>query len=358
MLKSRTPKLDETLCAKHPELVKEHQDILNRASKCRSQEECAKINNEIRSLRSRMIEAGFTKASLASYRKYDPKSTFTPSAAVPEEEAEFYTEPAETADVKEQEVVSHEEKVALRFGRLWEKGGHRRVYFDEKVVAEAVGFEIRSVRGSKRYFLEEDEYTNSAMAKIFQAFDGTYYDLTKKAFVSASSKNDLLDLFKVIFAREVEAMTAQEEGAKEEPEAKGTLIKEDRYYDPARHIEAHEVRAIFRKLCPHGKDSERLSIMDIPPAGYNYAIYKTYLGNDPNCPTPYLARLRREPMLASSRIVRTGKDLRSPNAIVFDRDVVEKLIEAWKAEDPAFNSRAEEAARKERAKARREAQKA
>lgn len=269
-----------------------------------------------------------------------------------------HPEPAETVDVKgQEEVVSPEEKVALRFGRLWEKGGHRRVYFDEKAVARAVGFELRSVRGSKRYFLEDDEYTNSAIAKIFQAFDGTYYDLTKKAFVSASSKNDLLDLFKVIFAREVEAMTAQEEGAKEEPEAKGTLIKEDRYYDPARHITAHEVKEIFRKLYPHGKHSARLSIVDVTPGradGEKYTICMTHLGPDPHC-SDVLARLCGEP-LASSRMVWMGKGIASKYAIVFDRDVVEKMIAVWKAHDPVCDSRAEEAARKERARARREAQ--
>ena len=118
-----------------------------------------------------------------------------------------------------EETCPTEEKVALRFGRLWEKGEHRRVYLDEKAVAKAVGFELRSIRGTKRYFLEDDEYTNSAMAKLFQAFDGTYYDLTKKTFVSASSKNALLDLFKAVFDREVEAMIASEKARKEAQKA-------------------------------------------------------------------------------------------------------------------------------------------
>ena len=360
MLRSRNPRLDETLCAEHPELVEEHQDMLDRASKCRSQEECAKINNEIRILRSRMLEIGFIKASLPAYRKYDPQSTFTPSAAVSKEEAEFYTEPAETADdVKEQEeVVFPEEKIALRFGRIWEKGGHRRVYFDEKAVAKAVGFELRSVRGTKRYFLEDDEYTNSAMAKLFQAFDGTYYDLNKKAFVSTSSKNDLLDSFKAVFAREVEVLHAVEQPEVEEENEGVDVSPEDtRYYDPALHINAHEVKALFRELCPHGKDSARLSIVDVTPGhadGEKYVICITHLGPDPHCPD-VLARVCGEP-LASSRMVWTGKEIASKYAIVFDRDAVEGLIKTWKESDPVRDGRAEETARKERAKVRREEQ--
>lgn len=348
MLRSRKPRLDEALCAEHPELLEEHQNILARAQKCRSQEECAKLNNEIRILRSRMLEVGFIKASLPAYRKYDPQSTFTPSAAVCEDEAEFYTEPAEAADaVKEQEDAISLEEVALRFGRIWEKGGHRRVYLDEKAVAKAVGFELRSVRGTKRYFLEDDEYTNSAMAKLFQAFDGTYYDLTKKDFVSSSSKNDLLDGFKAVFQREVG--TAKKMA---EPEA-----TEARYYDPARHIRACEAKALFRTLHPHGKHSARLSIVDVTPGhadGEKYVICERYNAPDPHCPD-VLARVCGEP-LASSRMVWTGKEIASKYAIVFDRDAVEGLIKTWKESDPVRDSRAEEAARKERARARREAQ--
>lgn len=348
MLRSRKPRLDEALCAEHPELLEEHQNILARAQKCRSQEECAKLNNEIRILRSRMLEVGFIKASLPAYRKYDPQSTFTPSAAVCEDEAEFYTEPAEAADaVKEQEDAISLEEVALRFGRIWEKGGHRRVYLDEKTVAKAVGFELRSVRGTKRYFLEDDEYTNSAMAKLFQAFDGTYYDLTKKDFVSSSSKNDLLDGFKAVFQREVG--TAKKMA---EPEA-----TEARYYDPAQHIRACEVKALFRTLHPHGKHSARLSIVDVTPGhadGEKYVICERYNAPDPHCPD-VLARVCGEP-LASSRMVWTGKEIASKYAIVFDRDAVEGLIKTWKESDPLRDSRAEEAARKERARARREAQ--
>lgn len=348
MLRSRKPRLDEALCAEHPELLEEHQNILARAQKCRSQEECAKLNNEIRILRSRMLEVGFIKASLPAYRKYDPQSTFTPSAAVCEDEAEFYTEPAEAADaVKEQEDAISLEEVALRFGRIWEKGGHRRVYLDEKAVAKAVGFELRSVRGTKRYFLEDDEYTNSAMAKLFQAFDGTYYDLTKKDFVSSSSKNDLLDGFKAVFQREVGTATKMAE-----PEA-----TEARYYDPARHIRACEVKALFRTLHPHGKHSARLSIVDVTPGhadGEKYVICERYNAPDPHCPD-VLARVCGEP-LASSRMVWTGKEIASKYAIVFDRDAVEGLIKTWKESDPLRDSRAEEAARKERARARREAQ--
>lgn len=51
-----------------------------------------------------------------------------------------------------------------------------------------------------------------------------------------------------------------------------------------------------------------------------------------------------------------GKEIASKYAIVFDRDVVEKMVEVWKAHDPVCDSRAEETARKERARARREAQ--
>ena len=260
-----------------------------------------------------------------------------------------HPEPAETVDVKgQEEVFSPEEKVALRFGRLWEKGGHRRAYFDEKAVARAVGFELRSVRGSKRYFLEDDEYTNSAMAKIFQAFDGTYYDLTKKAFVSASSKNDLLELFKSVFAREVEALNAVEQPeVEEETESVDVSPEEPRYYDTARHITAHEVKEIFSKLYPHGKHSARLSIVDVTPGradGEKYTICMTHLGPDPHCPN-VLARLCGEP-LASSRMVWMGKGIASKYAIVFDRDVVEKMIAVWKAHDPVCDSRAEEAARK------------
>lgn len=348
MLRSRKPRLDEALCAEHPELLEEHQNILARAQKCRSQEECAKLNNEIRILRSRMLEVGFIKASLPAYRKYDPQSTFTPSAAVCEDEAEFYTEPAEAADaVKEQEDAISLEEVALRFGRIWEKGGHRRVYLDEKAVAKAVGFELRSVRGTKRYFLEDDEYTNSAMAKLFQAFDGTYYDLTKKDFVSSSSKNDLLDGFKAVFQREVGTAKKMTE-----PEA-----TEARYYDPARHIRACEAKALFRTLHPHGKHSARLSIVDVTPGhadGEKYVICERYNAPDPHCPD-VLARVCGEP-LASSRMVWTGKEIASKYAIVFDRDAVEGLIKTWKESDPVRDSRAEEAARKERARARREAQ--
>lgn len=43
-------------------------------------------------------------------------------------------------------------------------------------------------------------------------------------------------------------------------------------------------------------------------------------------------------------------------AIVFDRDAVEGLIKTWKESDPVRDSRAEETARKERAKVRREEQ--
>lgn len=133
--------------------------------------------------------------------------------------------------------------------------------------------------------------------------------------------------------------------------------EETRYYDPARHITAHEVKEIFRKLYPHGKHSARLSIVDITPGradGEKYTICMTHLGPDPHC-SDVLARLCGEP-LASSRMVWMGKGIVSKYAIVFDREVVEKLIEAWKAEDPVYDSRAEEAARKKRARARREAQ--
>lgn len=254
----------------------------------------------------------------------------------------------EKASVEEQEQPrSPEEKVALRFGRLWEKGEHRRVYFDEKAVAKAVGFDLRRVRGTKRYFLEDDEYTNSAMTKLFQAFDGTYYDLTKNAFVSASSKNSLLDGFKAVFAREVYAAKKTAE-----PE-----VQEDRYYDPALHINAHEVKALFRKLYPHGKDSARLSIVDVTPGaadGEKYVICFTHLGSDPHFPD-MLARVRENP-LASSRMVWMGNEIASKYAIVFNRGMVEGLVEAWKADDPVRDSRAEEAERKERARARKEEQ--
>ena len=270
-----------------------------------------------------------------------------------------HPEPVETTDVKEQEkVVSTEEKVALRFGRIWEKGGHRRVYLDEKAVAKAVGFELRSVRGTKRYFLEDDEYTNSAIAKLFRAFDGTYYDLIKKDFVSASSKNDLLDLFKSVFAREVKALHAVEQPEVEEEAKSVDVSPEDtRYYDPARHIRACEVKALFRTLHPHGKHSTRLSIVDVTPGhadGEKYVICITHLGPDTHCPD-VLARVCGEP-LASSRMVWTGKEIASKYAIVFDRDAVEGLIKTWKENDPMRGSRAEETARKERAKVRREEQ--
>lgn len=259
MLRSRKPRLDEALCAEHPELLEEHQNILARAQKCRSQEECAKLNNEIRILRSRMLEVGFIKASLPAYRKYDPQSTFTPSAAVCEDEAEFYTEPAEAADaVKEQEDAISLEEVALRFGRIWEA----------------------------------------------------------------------------------------------EPEA-----REARYYDPARHIRACEVKTLFKTLHPHGKHSTRLSIVDVTPGhadGEKYVICITDLGPDPHCPD-VLSRVCGEP-LASSRMVWMSKEIASKYAIVFDRDAVEGLIKTWKENDPVRDSRAEETARKERAKVRREAQ--
>lgn len=267
-----------------------------------------------------------------------------------------HPEPVETTDVKEQEkVVSTEEKVALRFGRIWEKGGHRRVYLDEKAVAKAVGFELRSVRGTKRYFLEDDEYTNSAMAKLFRAFDGTYYDLIKKDFVSASSKNDLLDSFKAVFAREVEALNTVEQ--QEEGEDVDVSPEDTRYYDPARHIRACEVKTLFKTLHPHGKHSTRLSIVDVTPGhadGEKYVICITHLGPDPHCPD-VLSRVCGEP-LASSRMVWTSKEIASKYAIVFDRDAVEGLIKTWKENDPVRDSRAEETARKERAKVRREAQ--
>ncbi len=259
------------------------------------------------------------------------------------EEAEVSVEAVE----EQEETVSSEEEVALRFGRIWEKGGHRRVYLDEKAVAKAVGFELRSVRGMKRYFLEDDEYTNSAMAKLFQAFDGTYYDLTKKDFVSSSSKNDLLDGFKAVFQREVG--TAKKTA---EPEA-----TEARYYDPARHIRACEVKTLFKTLHPHGKHSTRLSIVDVTPGhadGEKYVICITYLGPDPHCPD-VLARVCGEP-LASSRMVWMGKEIASKYAIVFDRDAVEGLSKTWKESDPVRDSRAEETARKERAKVMREDQ--
>lgn len=221
------------------------------------------------------------------------------------------------------------------------------MYLDEKAVAKAVGFELRSVRGTKRYFLEDDEYTNSAMAKLFRAFDGTYYDLTKKDFVSSSSKNDLLDGFKAVFQREVG--TAKKTA---EPEA-----TEARYYDPARHIRACEVKTLFKTLHPHGKHSTRLSIVDVTPGhadGEKYVICITHLGPDPHCPD-VLARVCGEP-LASSRMVWMGKEIASKYAIVFDRDAVEGLIKTWKESDPVRDSRAEETARKERAKVMREDQ--
>lgn len=270
------------------------------------------------------------------------------------EEAEVSVEAVED----QEETVSSEEEIALRFGRIWEKGGHRRVYFDEKAVAKAVGFELRSVRGTKRYFLEDDEYTNSAMAKLFQAFDGTYYDLNKKAFVSTSSKNDLLDSFKAVFAREVEVLHAVEQPEVEEENEGVDVSPEDtRYYDPARHIRACEVKILFKTLHPHGKHSARLSIVDVTPGhadGEKYVICITHLGPDTHCPD-VLARVCGEP-LASSRMVWTGKEIASKYAIVFDRDVVEGLIKTWKESDPVRDSRAEETARKERAKVRREEQ--
>ena len=267
------------------------------------------------------------------------------------EEAEVSVEAVE----EQEETVSSEEEVALRFGRIWEKGGHRRVYLDEKAVAKAVGFELRSVRGTKRYFLEDDEYTNSAMAKLFRAFDGTYYDLIKKDFVSASSKNDLLDSFKAVFASEVEALNTVEQ--QEEGEDVDVSPEDTRYYDPARHIRACEVKTLFKTLHPHGKHSARLSIVDVTPGhadGEKYVICITHLGPDTHCPD-VLARVCGEP-LASSRMVWTGKEIASKYAIVFDRDAVEGLIKTWKENDPVRDSRAEETARKERAKVRREAQ--
>lgn len=369
MLRSRKPRLDEALCAEHPELLEEHQNILARAQKCRSQEECAKLNNEIKVLRSRMLEVGFIKASLPAYRKYDPQSAFIPSAAVYEDEAEFYTEAAEAADaVKEQEEVISPEDVALCFGRLWEKGGHRRVYLDEKAVAKAVGFELRSVRGTKRYFLEDDEYTNSAMAKIFQAFDGTYYDLAKKDFVSASSKNDLLDRFQAVFAHAVEAAknssSEPDPRQSEEPEKEEATPAEKETYDPERHMRVAEVKAIFKNLHPHAPHSTRLSIDNITLGGEAGEIYRmglSYTGEDARCPGLLWRLSHPASTMAISRRVTSDKlwgGWAQMYEIVFDRGVVEGLIKTWKESDPVRDSRADEAARKERAKARKEAQSA
>lgn len=269
----------------------------------------------------------------------------------------------------EEQLCPTEEKIALRFGRLWEKGDHRRVYFDEKVVAEAVGFEIRSVRGSKRYFLEEDEYTNSAMAKIFQAFDSTYYDLTKKAFVSASSKNTLLDLFKAVFDREVEAEKSDNSepnpGQPEELEKEHHIQSEleriftKEKYDPEHHIRVHEVREIFRRLIPHAPNSTRLLVHDIDPRerGETFRIGLSYLGEDM---LAFPCRLSHpSSTMAFSRYVISDKlwgGWAKRYEVVFDRDLVNALVKTWKESDPVVDSRAEEAARKERARARREAQ--
>ena len=133
--------------------------------------------------------------------------------------------------------------------------------------------------------------------------------------------------------------------------------EDTRYYDPARHIRACEVKTLFKTLHPHGKHSTRLSIVDVTPGhadGEKYVICITHLGADPHCPD-VLSRVCGEP-LTSSRMVWTSKEIASKYAIVFDRDAVEGLIKTWKENDPVRDSRAEETARKERAKVRREAQ--
>ncbi len=335
----------------NPRCTKHHEGAAQLIS-----ESIESVRQHLEECRALTADSEIIAEELSKHIAYVEELIATASDLIHEDTKEAET-PVEDVE-KQEETVCSEEEVALRFGRLWEKGGHRRVYFDEKAVAKAVGFELRSVRGTKRYFLEDDEYTNSAMAKLFQAFDGTYYDLNKKAFVSTSSKNDLLDSFKAIFAREVEVLHAVEQPEVEEENEGVDVSPEDtRYYDPALHINAHEVKALFRELCPHGKDSARLSIVDVTPGhadGEKYVICITHLGPDPHCPD-VLSRVCGEP-LASSRMVWTSKEIASKYAIVFDRDAVEGLIKTWKENDPVRDSRAEETARKERAKVRREAQ--
>lgn len=130
-------------------------------------------------------------------------------------------------------------------------------------------------------------------------------------------------------------------------------------YDPERHIRVHEVREIFRHLIPHAPNSTRLLVHDIDPRekGDTFRIGLSYLGEDM---LGFPRRLSHpSSTMAFSRWVISDKlwgGYAKRYEIVFDRDLVNALVKTWKESDPVVDSRAEEAARKERARARREAQ--
>lgn len=366
MLKSRLTTEQKTWCNENRELAAQRSSAILRGEKATSAEECARINAELVDIYARCELTGCPLKPV--YFRMETFWGVTRANPCSKEEADIWTEDAtEDAASTEQEVAdeesaSPEEEVALRFGRL-EKGGHRRVYLDEKAVAHAVGFELRSVRGTKRYCLGEEEYANATMSKLFKAFDGTYYDLIKKDFVSPSSKNALLDDFRAVFSSEVEAVKSTysaepEPGHDEEPvKEESTSTKEK--YDPERHIRAAEVKAIFKTLLPHAPSSTRLCIWDITPglsSGEVYRIGLSYTEEE-------MGLLARYSHPASTMAI--SRDVTSDSPYgglapvynpVFDRDVVEGLVATWKASDPVYDRRAQEAARKERTEARREAQ--
>ncbi|WP_302554093.1 hypothetical protein [uncultured Bilophila sp.] len=130
-------------------------------------------------------------------------------------------------------------------------------------------------------------------------------------------------------------------------------------YDPERHIRVHEVEEIFRHLIPHAPNSTRLLVHDIDPRerGDTFRIGLSYLGEDM---LGFPRRLSHpSSTMAFSRYVISDKLWRGwamRYEVVFDRDLVNALVKTWKESDPVVDSRAEEAARKERARARREAQ--
>lgn len=335
-----------------PSCVKYHEDAARSIS-----ERIESVRKHLEECRALTADSEVIAEAMSKHIAY-VEDLLAKASGLIHEEAEASAESAE----KQEESVSSEEGVALRFGRLWEKGGHRRVYLDEKAVAKAVGFELRSVRGTKRYCLGEEEYANATMSKLFKAFDGTYYDLLKRGFVSPSSKNSLLDDFRAVFSSEVEA--AKSSSAESEPGHDGEPMKEEvtsteERYDPERHMRAAEVKAIFKTLLPHAPNSMRLCIWDITPglsSGEVYRIGLSYTEEEMGLLSRYS---HPASTMAISRRV-TSDSLWGGWApmyeVIFDRDVVEELVKTWKASDSVCDRRAEEAARKERAKARREAQ--
>ena len=78
-------------------------------------------------------------------------------------------------------------------GKLWEKGGHRRLYLDRDAMCRIIGLEIEKYKsGSVRWAsLDGERISNSAATRILLQMEYyCYYDLVAHRMIGAEFDND------------------------------------------------------------------------------------------------------------------------------------------------------------------------